>query len=104
MDVRKRSFSEGMVRCWNGLPGEVVESPSLELFKKRVDVAVRDTVSGYGEVHWRLDWMVLVVFYNLNNSMILLAHIYQNTHVLLYRAALSEFFSWSLHVDGIAPA
>jgi len=48
-----------------------VESPSLELLKKRVDVAVRDTVSGYGGVHWRLDWMVLVVFYNLNDSMIL---------------------------------
>ncbi len=27
---------------------EVVESPSLEVFKSRVDVALRDVVSGHG--------------------------------------------------------
>jgi len=54
--IRNNFVSKRAVRHWHSLPREMVESPSLEMFKNHGDVALRDVVSEHGGMVWGWSW------------------------------------------------
>ncbi|KFW68947.1 hypothetical protein AS28_12452, partial [Pygoscelis adeliae] len=44
LDIRKKFFTMSVVGHWNRLPREVVDAPSLEVFKVRLDGALSKLV------------------------------------------------------------
>jgi len=44
LDLRKKFFTMRVVKHWNVLPREVVDVPSLETFKARLDGALSNLV------------------------------------------------------------
>ncbi|KFP17222.1 hypothetical protein Z169_14131, partial [Egretta garzetta] len=42
--IRKKFFTMRVVKHWNRLPREVVEAPSLEAFKARLDGALSNLI------------------------------------------------------------
>jgi len=46
LDIRRKFFTQRVVTHWNRLPKEIVDAPSLEAFKARLDVALDILVVG----------------------------------------------------------
>ncbi|KFV05341.1 hypothetical protein N340_13711, partial [Tauraco erythrolophus] len=44
LDIRKKFFTLRVMRYWNRLPREVVDAPSLAVFKARLDEALGNLV------------------------------------------------------------
>ena len=44
LEIRRKLFTQRVVMHWNRLPREVVDAPSLEAFKARLDVALGSLV------------------------------------------------------------
>ncbi|KFP51187.1 hypothetical protein N323_06681, partial [Cathartes aura] len=44
LDVRKKFFTLRVLKHWNRLPREVVDAPSLETFKVRLDGALSNLI------------------------------------------------------------
>ena len=51
LDMRRKFFTQRVVTHWNRLPKEVVDAPSLEAFKARLDVALGSLVWWLATLH-----------------------------------------------------
>ena len=51
LDIRIMFFTQRVVTHWNRLPTEVVDAPSLEAFKARLDVALSSLVWWLAALH-----------------------------------------------------
>ena len=50
-DSRRKFFTQRVLKHWNRLPKEVVDAPSLEAFKARLDVALGSLVWWLATLH-----------------------------------------------------
>ena len=73
LDIRRKFFTQRMVTHLNRLPKEVVDAPSLETFKARLDVALGSLVWWLVTLHIAGGWneMIFEVLFNPGHSMIL---------------------------------
>ncbi|KFU94044.1 hypothetical protein M959_00679, partial [Chaetura pelagica] len=44
LDIRRKFFTVRVVRHWNRLPREVVDAPSLDVFKARLERALSNLI------------------------------------------------------------
>ncbi|KAK4826838.1 hypothetical protein QYF61_011646 [Mycteria americana] len=60
LDIRKHFFTKRVVKPWNRLPREVVNAPSVSVFKRHLDNALNNMLQllvSPGVVR-QLDWMI----------------------------------------------
>ena len=71
LDIRRNFFTQRVVTHWNRLPKEVVDAPSLDAFKARLDVALGSLIWWLVTLHTAGGLkLITVVLFNPGHSMI----------------------------------
>lgn len=68
-NISENFFMEKIVQLWNRLPRQLVDSLSLEVFKKWLEVELNATIDKV-KIRQRLDSVVLDIFSYINGSVI----------------------------------
>ena len=70
--IKRKFFTQRVVKHWNRLPKEAVDAPCLKAFKARLDVALGSLVWWLETLHiaggW--NWMIIVALFNPGHSVI----------------------------------
>ena len=71
--IKRKSFTQGLVKHWHRLPREAVGAPSLEVFKARLDGALNNLVRWEVSLPMagRWNWVIFNVPSNPNHCMVL---------------------------------
>jgi len=86
-------FTQRVVTHWNRLPKDVVDAPSLEAFKARLDVALGSLVWWLATLHIAGGWneMIIVALFNPGHSMIPLTFPSQQNKMVHFRGLQGWF-------------
>ena len=106
LGIRRRFFTQRVVRHWNRLPKEAVDAPSLEAFKARLDVALGSLVWWLATLHIAGGWnsMIFEVLFNPSHSMFLWFYVSYASPILSITVSVLIFTENSHNVSFFSSA
>jgi len=61
LNIKKHFFAKTVAKPWNRLPREVVDAPSLSVFKRHLNNVLNNLVSFWSALNWSGCWTKMIV-------------------------------------------